>query len=392
MARLWSCGFELNSAANGVEYDTNGGATSTIVSTTVHGGTYANQINLTISAVTNTHQFASSNINQIYARIYFNFVSFPTTTHNIMRLSDTTTAVICAINMSSAGVASLIDKLGNVIGSASAITTGSWHYLELFMNATPASGSRVITGRLDGTQFATSSNRTSTQLAAAAAVNWGFMAGNATTKFFVDDIAINDNSGSFQNTWPGAGQIIHLRPDSAGDSTQWTPDTGSNFARVNEIIPDDATSFVSDALISNIDLYNCAASGIGASDTVNVVSIGGRFNNPTADATTNFKFEVEKTSGGTLSQSSSITPNSTTWKTNAIATPFVYPLTTYQDPDSSAWTQVTLDTMQIGVITGTIGVFGVQLSTIWALVDYTPNASPPPSTINFITYRPPWTS
>src|SRR5260221_455738 len=130
--------------------------------------------------------------------------------------------------------------------------------------------------------------------------------------------------------------------------------------------------------VCSSDLDN---SGLSSTDTVNLVAVGVRFADITAaDATASFKVEVIKTSAGTKSQSAAIIPNSTTWHSNAPATPWKYPLTLYQDPDSANWTNTTLDSMQIGYIDSAINVRVVAISTEWVLVDYTPLAS----TSNFL--------
>lgn len=112
------------------------------------------------------------------------------------------------------------------------------------------------------------------------------------------------------------------------------------------------------------------------SDVINVVQVGFRFRNSTADATAVVKAEIEKTGSGTITQSSGITPNTTSWNSLQTAAPFAkYNITTYQDPDSANWTQSTIDTMQIGYkLTTGPGTAGrrIDITKVWALVDYTP--------------------
>ena len=268
------------------------------------------------------------------------------------------------------------EQTGTLIGSAlSARDTAKWYRLELKVDATTVA-STIVDARIDGVSFA-SGTTDLTGSDKPQQATFGLSGAATLGDCFFDDIAINDSTGSFQNSWPGAGSIIHLKPNATGDSAQWTPTSGDNYTNVDEVTPNDATDLVADSVLNDSDLYNVADSGIGASDTVNVVQVGVRFRNDVADATTQFKVQAEKASGSTIAQSTAITPNSTTWKTNATATPFNYPLTLHQDPDSSNWTQATLDTMQIGVKSTLIGVNKNQVSTVWALVDYTPAAAPP---------------
>lgn len=371
MARLWSCGFELNSLTVGVEITAMAGSPQ-VLTTAARSGTYGLRVNAAAAENVGFTFAASNQTAPFYFRSYIQVVALPTGSVDFYRAASSTAAKI-NIRIRADGKLELWnieDTLQMGSTSTQVLSTGVWYRLELLVDTTTiASTSAEV--RLDGVSIITGTANLATGINR---LFLGQTASDATLDMYFDDVAVNDTTGSFQNSWVGSGRIIHLRPNAAGDSTQWTPLASTNFSQVQEVTPDDATTYVSDTVLSQTDLYNVDNSGIGVADTVNVVQVGGRFRNPTADATTNFKFEVEKTTGGTLSQSASITPNTTTWGTNTPAStaPILYPITLYQDPDAATWTQTTLDSMQIGVITGTIGVFGIQLSTIWALVDYTP--------------------
>jgi hypothetical protein len=49
-------------------------------------------------------------------------------------------------------------------------------------------------------------------------------------------------------------RVYSLSPTGAGSSTQWTPDTGSNYARVNEV-PYSAANYVQSATTGQRDTY-----------------------------------------------------------------------------------------------------------------------------------------
>lgn len=77
----------------------------------------------------------------------------------------------------------------------------------------------------------------------------------AYTDAWMDDIIVNDSTGSFNNTWPGCLKVILLRPKDDGDSTQWTTSTeGHNYDMVNEV-PYDPTNYISTTGIGDLDLY-----------------------------------------------------------------------------------------------------------------------------------------
>lgn len=73
-----------------------------------------------------------------------------------------------------------------------------------------------------------------------------------------DDIILYDNNGSQWNSWVGDKGVVGLYPNAAGDTTQWTPSAGSNYATVDEAPPSDS-DYVSTDTTNNIDLYNIAS-------------------------------------------------------------------------------------------------------------------------------------
>jgi hypothetical protein len=74
--------------------------------------------------------------------------------------------------------------------------------------------------------------------------------------YHLDDFFLMDGSGSFNNDFLGNQRIVALRPDSAGDSTDWTPNTGANYAAVDETDPDGDTTYVESGTPADKDLYD----------------------------------------------------------------------------------------------------------------------------------------
>jgi hypothetical protein len=181
-----------------------------------------------------------------------------------------------------------------VQGSPSAaITDSNWHRIE--MSGTIVSTNwTAVTLRLDGATVATWSGSV---VVAGGGVNvgviWGWgasdsVAPGASKVINVDDVAFNDSSGASNNTWPGDGSVVLLKPtaDSAV-GTGWTrdnagttglnnavqntppaggPDTtvGTGFSQIRN-----ATSNASVNYDATMTTYTAA--GVGASDTVNAV-------------------------------------------------------------------------------------------------------------------------
>ena len=79
-----------------------------------------------------------------------------------------------------------------------------------------------------------------------------------------DDFFVLDGAGSVNNDFIGNNKIVAIFPTSAGDSTQWTPLSGSNYAEVNANPPVDDSAYVEDATSGQEDLYNFGSvSGLG---------------------------------------------------------------------------------------------------------------------------------
>lgn len=402
MARLFSCGFELNSITNGVEFTTVLGS-PTISSSTFRSGAYALRISslTSVTAMGFRYQYLSSASSPIFARFYVRFATLPSAENVIASFNNTNalTTPNVYISVDNTGVFRLYDEDGQITtggpnsnGLSNPVSTGVWYRVETKLDQSGSSGTHTVEAKISientaGVVYATASNRA----VGSGLINihlGGNLAASAEAQtqgdWFFDDVAVNDSTGSFQTSYPGAGSIIHLKPSAAGDINTFaiqiggTAGSGNNFTRVNEVPPDDATTYNGSAVLSQEDLFNCDNTPVGLTiaDTINVVSVGIRMADlVSADATSAFKVEIEKTTAGTKSQSGNLVPNSTTWLTNAAAAPRNYPLITYQDPDSAVWTKTTLDSMQIGYLLTVTNVQTIAASNVWALVDYTPGTS-----------------
>lgn len=83
-----------------------------------------------------------------------------------------------------------------------------------------------------------------------------------------DDAYLLDSSGSTNNDFLGIRKVSAIRPNAAGDDTDWTPDAGNNYDRVNEVELDEDASYVETGTATDKDLYNY-------DPTVNIASIDG---------------------------------------------------------------------------------------------------------------------
>lgn len=96
-----------------------------------------------------------------------------------------------------------------------------------------------------------------TGLAAATNVNipfWAFGSGTAD----IDDIYIFDTEGSVNNDFVGDVSVEAVFPDGVGYVTDWVgvPGGGANYDKVDELDPDDDTTFVVTSGVGKMDSYD----------------------------------------------------------------------------------------------------------------------------------------
>lgn len=175
------------------------------------------------------------------------------------------------------------------IGSDSAtLVVNRWYRIELSWIIATGTGDAAEL-ELDGVSVAseTGANRTDTL---ASIIQIGAFSAVTSSGFFVDDIALNDDQGASQNSWPGEGKVVLLLPtaDSAV-GTGWTLGTGTaissnGFGSVDNTPPvgvtnveagsdpkqiRNASSNANSAYDATMTTYTAA--GIGAGSTINVV-------------------------------------------------------------------------------------------------------------------------
>jgi len=78
--------------------------------------------------------------------------------------------------------------------------------------------------------------------------------------YYIDDLALNNTSGSEDNSWCGTGQVELLKPTANGYLNEWTRSTTSTdaFALVDDIPPNDNTDYIYSATANQIDAFALA--------------------------------------------------------------------------------------------------------------------------------------
>lgn len=382
----------MNSTTAAVEFDVVD-ADHAIQSTIKRQGSYAAHISAPGSAANNRTFFAASDSQASYFfRFYVYVVAAPAAVMLLASVQNSSSANKISIRINTDRTLQLYNSEDTAqIGSnSSALALNTWYRVEFAVDTTTLA-TTVCAARIDGSQFASGNANLATGISR---FSVGPVAADASMDVYYDDLAINDTTGGAQTSYPGAGSVIRLKPNAAGDvntfgsQTGGTAGSGNNYTRVNEVTADNSTSFNGSSTLNQEDLFNLDASGLQSYDTVTLVEVWMGFRNNTADATTAIKAEIEKTASGTITQSAALVPNSTSWSFNGIPalirTPA--PIVAYTDPDGAAWTNTTLDSMQVGYKLTLLGVNRIDVTSVSAMVEYVPG-TPTSNPANMLLMR-----
>jgi len=398
-ARVYSAGLETNNG--GVQGFFGGGTSGAAIATSpVHGGTYAYKVLLAGSAIYSLGIFAgpSAGISPAYVRVYVYFVTFPTAANRFLATRNYQAGNNGWFTIDDTGTIRTYDE-DSIYGGTTQISTGQWYRLEFSrdVGAAEGGGDDTLTARINGVEFSAASNRTTTRLAhLQIGGNIGSPSeAHSTGEWYFDDIAVNDSTGSYQNSWPGEGKLVIIRPTASvtyeWDTQNWVAGTTNNYTKVNEVTPDGQTGWVvsgNDAGdVDDVERYTMGNPGIAADATINHVAVHTQlFNyNGTADATTACRVRMIGALG-TVLESANIVRNSANPAplnavTNFTTTPMTSLLQPYpNDPDGNPWTTARLDGMDLGLRLTVNNVYGCAVSALFAQIDYTEAANTPTPT------------
>ena len=224
-----------------------------------------------------------------FLRAYFKFDTIPTADAFLIRVS---AGLPYDVRLKTDGKLYLAFNGSTNIGSPSdVLVTDTWYRIELQWNiGTGAADSAEL--MLDGVSIAseTGANRTDT-VPTTFTVGFPVSSPGANIVCYVDDIALNDDTGSDQNSWPGEGHVVNLLPTTdAGGAGVWTLGTGTAYggnahtAVANTpplgVVDRDAGSDVKQVRdnVSSLgatafDLTDYTTGGVPAGSTINLVEL-----------------------------------------------------------------------------------------------------------------------
>jgi hypothetical protein len=379
MARLWTGGAELQTATAAIEFSVIT-TTAPVVETSIkRSGNAAWRIS-NAAAIEGFSQIHTASQGAFFSRFYLYLVALPTNAGTVLASWRATGARKIDVRVTTGGALQLFNaEDGAQIGSdSSALDLETWYRIETTYDSTTLTAT-TTSARIDGVEFA------SGEIDITATPNRftvGTIAGDATLDYIVDDLAINDTAaGGDQDTWPGEEEVIVLRPNGNGASSQWTgsdADSTDNYLLLDEV-PPSATDYVENETDEEIDDYELEATpaALESTDTINVVHVG--VYAAVSDATGGDpNIALRFTAGGATEESATLDCNSVTYQGPApLPANSNYQLTLYNMPGASTdpITKADLDSAQAGVRVDVGDTHFARVAALWVMVGHKPGAA-----------------
>lgn len=220
-----------------------------------------------------------------------------------------------------------------------AIALNKYYYIE--MKTLLHSSTGTVEMHINGQSVLTLTSKNTAAAANADVVTFSGPAGGVLV--YVDDIYVCDTTGS-NNTFLGDVQVGVIKPNAEGDKLEWVPNGTAtvHFSRVNEMPPDDDTTYVSSTMTGTSttgpsDLYKFEAVGTGRTILGVQTNIFAR-----KDDEGNRALSVLTSNGGSISSG-----DPTGRYVNLTYIDYLNQFDT--NPNGGAWTPTVINTTQWGV-------------------------------------------
>jgi len=218
--------------------------------------------------------------------------------------------------------------------SGGLIANYTWHCLEVKLYIHNSAGTVEI--KLDGVQIINLTGQDTLTGSNAYARKFKFRGVHNDLQTFYDCIWIMDNAGSApQNDFLGDCRCDVLRPNGAGNQTDFTPSAGNNYENVDEIERDDDSTYNASGTVTDQDTY--ALPSLPSGGTIFGVKPSAVIRKDDAGAK---GAKILTRSNITIYKSAEVFPD-TTYKKYSIV---------YQDnpDDAAAWEEADVNGMEVG--------------------------------------------
>jgi hypothetical protein len=342
MSLLFVDGFNHYVTADLNKKWTNIGGAPTVGSTYARYGTNG----VLFSSTTDCLRKAVQNEASLVIGCAFRMVAITGVSPNIICLYDGTTLQV-AVRLNPDGSLT-VHRGGTALtggtSTAGLITVATWNYLEFKVTVSDSISAGSCKVRLNGVDVITVATGQDTKATSNAYATEVMFSGEGSVysslgapDAWMDDIYICNQSGSTNNDFLGDCRVDTLFPSGAGNYTQFTPSTGSNYTTVDETAPN-TTDYNDGASSGDRDSYVMGNLSAIASSTVYGVQVNAAI----------LKDDAGARSAGTMVRSNSTNSDGASV---ALSTSQVYISQVYeQNPDGSvAWTETTVNAMEAGV-------------------------------------------
>jgi hypothetical protein len=192
-------------------------------------------------------------------------------------------SAVCWLRVNADGSISFLRGTTVVVSSVTGLTQGIWQYVECKIKLHASAGTvDVRLNGLSGSPLISSTGLNTTNTGDVTFSELGLPklhSGNSGTagNWDIADLYVCDGSGSTSNDFLGDVRGDVLLVNAAGAETNWTPDSGSNYARVNEASIDSDTSYVSATTAATKDTYKTPTQAVAGADIFAIqVNMGAR--------------------------------------------------------------------------------------------------------------------
>lgn len=293
---LFRSGFESNqiqqTTGNSVEgWLWNLGSAPTFATAIKNGGAYSLRVNPASSLINAVRTFtAAASGRTYYVKFSFYVTTLPSVDVLISDVQNSTATNYAEIRLTTGGALQLWDGTTQVGSNSSTLSTATWYTIEFSYVYT----SGALVARLNGTQFASGTGTASGAVDRVEVLNYP----SCNADYYFDDVIVNDDQGSAENSWPAAQKILWLFPVSDLRKGNWTNGGGGTtniFEGVNNTPPTgnttdadgksikDVNASTTDTIYFNFTDYTTA--GIGTYDVIKTVQFLARSGEHSATAT-----------------------------------------------------------------------------------------------------------
>jgi hypothetical protein len=158
---------------------------------------------------------------------------------------------------------------------------------------------------------------------------------------FIDDLAINNGSGTYQTTYAGLGGVYYLKPNGEGATTTWTPSSGTVHYEMVDEQTRNTTDWIQAVDTGEIDLFELEDTPSYV-NTINLVQV--LYSAAVTESGYNLIMDVVRQ--GTVNYA-----DGTATAVSLVPSYLMYHGTAYyvQPNGSGAWGTVEVDALQAGV-------------------------------------------